>query len=186
MDELRNLWAQVGEANTFAAIADQLVLNGNEPTLPSSFRVATAAQASLGAAASAALPVGAARGLPAQRVRIDMAHAAAECNAYFALDGRVPDVWDKYSGVFRASDGWVRIHANFAHHRDAALAVLGLHAGEQTSKDDVTRALQGFSAQDFEDAVTAKGGVVAALRTRAQWLAHAQSRAVGAADLVEI
>ncbi|MFS2052375.1 hypothetical protein ACEN8K_26240, partial [Variovorax sp. CT11-76] len=45
---------------------------------------------------------------------------------WFSLDGRVPELWDAFSGLYRTSDGWVRIHANFAHHREGALRLLGL------------------------------------------------------------
>jgi hypothetical protein len=49
------------------------------------------------------------------------------------LDGRTPEVWDKISGLYACGGGrmpgWVRIHANFAHHRDGALRLLGLPPG---------------------------------------------------------
>jgi hypothetical protein len=183
---LADLWAGLGESAVWDAIQGDVRLTGSEPGLPSSFYVAAAAQASLAAAASAALALAAQRGMPRQGLTVNMAHAAAECSGYFAIDGRVPDLWDKYSGVFKTRDGWVRIHANFAHHRDVALGLLGLQAGEHTTKADVEQALQSWSAQDFEDAAAAKGGIVARLRTREQWLAHPQSAAVIASELVQI
>jgi CoA-transferase family III len=153
----------------------RVMLTGQDPVMPSSFAVGTAAQASIAAAALAATQVGIQRGLPAHTVSVDMQHAALECVTHYAMDGRVPDAWDKYSGAYRAQDGWVRIHANFAHHRDGALALLGLKAGDATTKADVQRALQAWRAQDFEQAAADHGLAVAALRTHAQWLAHAQA-----------
>jgi crotonobetainyl-CoA:carnitine CoA-transferase CaiB-like acyl-CoA transferase len=164
----------------------RVTLTGQDPVLPSSFAVGAAAQASIAAAALAATQVGVLRGLPAHTVSVDMPHAALECLTHFAIDGRVPDIWDKYSGVYRAQDGWVRIHANFAHHRDGALALLGLKAGEGTSKADVEKALQAWHAQDFEQAAAERGLVVAALRTHAQWLAHPQAAAIAEQPLFAI
>jgi crotonobetainyl-CoA:carnitine CoA-transferase CaiB-like acyl-CoA transferase len=113
-----------------------------------------------------------------------MTHAAVECCSYFELDGIAPDLWDKYSGVYRCADGWVRIHANFEHHRDGALALLGLKAGEGTSKADAERALRNWRAQDFENTATEKGLVVAALRARAQWEAHPHFPFIANAPLI--
>ncbi len=180
---LDTLWQQ---AVLPADALQRVTLTGHDPVLPSSFAVGAAAQASIAAAALAATQVGLLRGIPAHTVGVDMQHAALECLTHFAIDGRVPDIWDKYSGAYRAQDGWVRIHANFAHHRDGALALLGLKAGDQTSKADVERALQAWRAEDFEQAAAERGLVVAALRTHAQWQAHPQAKALAAESLFAI
>jgi crotonobetainyl-CoA:carnitine CoA-transferase CaiB-like acyl-CoA transferase len=169
-----------------APSAAQLELTGAEPALPSSFAVGTAAQASIAAAALAAAQVGGMRGAAAAQISVDMQHAALECISYFAVDGLVPNLWDKYSGIYKCADGWVRIHANFQHHRAGALAVLGLTPGEHCGKADVEAALQNWSAEDFETACAQRGLVVAALRTHAQWLAHPQSQAVAQQQLIAI
>jgi CoA-transferase family III len=169
------LWQQAGLPRD---ALQRVNLTGQDPVLPSSFAVGAAAQASIAAAALAATQVGVQRGMAAHTVAVDMEHAALECMTHYAIDGRVPDIWDKYSGTYRAQDGWVRIHANFAHHRDGALALLGLQAGDATSKADVERALQAWRAQDFEQAAAERGLVVAALRTHAQWQAHPQAAAI--------
>jgi CoA-transferase family III len=173
--ELATLWQQ---AALPAEALQRATLTGQDPVLPSSFAVGAAAQASIAAAALAATQVGLQRGMAAHTVSVDMQHAALECLTHYAIDGRVPNIWDKYSGAYRAQDGWVRIHANFAHHRDGALALLGLKAGDGTSKADVERALQAWRAEDFEQAAAERGLVVAALRKHAQWLAHPQAAAV--------
>ena len=99
-------------------------LGGSDPVLPSSFRVGAAAQSTIAAAALAACELGHVRGAERQQVRVDMAHAALECTSWFSLDGVSPDPWDKFSGLYQCADGWVRIHANFAHHREGALRLL--------------------------------------------------------------
>jgi len=117
------------------------MLSGADPVLPSSFAVGTAAQVSIAAAALAACELGHARGHDRQDVHVDMLHAALECVGWFSIDGRVPEVWDKISGLYRCADGWVRIHANFAHHREGALRLLGLPP-ETAQRADAERALR--------------------------------------------
>ncbi len=181
----RNAVAQLfQDAGLEAGALSRLRLTGADPIFSSSFAVGAAAQASIAAAALAASEVDRLRGAKPQTVGVDMTHAAVECCSYFELDGVAPDLWDKYSGAYLCSDGWVRIHANFAHHRDGALALLGLKAGESTHKDDVSRALKSWRAEDFETAATAKGLVVAALRTRAQWEAHPHFPFIANASLI--
>ena len=163
--------------------------------LPSSFAVASAAQASLAAAALAAAKLWALRhpDEPAQRVRVDRRHAALECMTRFQVNGQSPPMWDKLSGLYRCGDalagqrgGWVRLHANFAHHRDAALRLLGLPEGDQTERPALTQALARWPAEDFELALNQAGGVAAAARSLAQWDEHAQGQAVAAQPLLQI
>ena len=178
---LTAIWQQAGLPPD---ALQRVSLTGQDPVLASSFAVGAAAQASIAAAALAATQVGLLRGMPAHTVSVDMQHAALECLSHYAIDGRVPDIWDKYSGTYRAQDGWVRIHAKFAHHRDGALALLGLQAGDCTSKADVETALQTWRAQDFEQAAAQLGLVVAALRTHTQWLAHPQAAALAEQPII--
>ncbi len=154
-------------------------LSGSDPVLPSSLRVGSAAQSTIAAAALAACELGHARGAARQQVQVDMAHAALECTSWFSLDGVSPDPWDKFSGLYACADGWVRVHANFAHHRDGALKLLGLDPAI-AERADAERALLGWRAIDFESAAADAGLVVAALRTFAQWDACAQGQAVAA------
>ena len=159
------------------------MLSGADPVLPSSFAVGTAAQVSIAAAALAACELGHARGQIRQDVHVDMLHAALECVGWFSVDGRVPEVWDKFSGLYRCADGWVRVHANFAHHRDGALRLLGLPP-ETAQRADAERVLQAWRALDFEQAAADHGLVVAALRRFDEWDAHPQGQVVAAQPLL--
>src|SRR5689334_19679212 len=96
----------------------RVALSGAEPVLPSSFAVGTAAQVSTAAAALAASEIGRMRNGLVQDVAVDMRHAALECCAFFTVDGKRLELWDKLAGLYRCRDGWVRLHTNFAHHRD--------------------------------------------------------------------
>jgi len=156
-----------------------VALTGADPVQPSSFRVGTAAQASIAAAGLAAAEIWRARTGRAQRVAVAMRHAAAEFRSerHFRLDGQPPpDPWDAIAGTYRCGDGrWVRLHTNFPHHRDGVLRLLGGVAHERAA---VAAALQGWSAPEFEDAAAAAGLCVAMMRSFAEWDAHPQGQAV--------
>lgn len=160
-------------------------LTGSEPVLPSSFAVGTAAQATIAAAALAACELGHARGAPRQQVSVDMLHAAIECLGWFAIDGKVPDLWDKFSGLYRCADGWVRVHANFTHHREGALRLMGLDPATAT-REDAERAMLGWRALDFETATAEAGLVATALRSFEEWDATPQAAAIASQPLFTI
>ena len=184
MDALVPIWRAAGLP---AATLQQLSLTGHEPVLPSSFAVGTAAQTTLAAAALAATELGQHRNGVRQQVQVDMLHAALECCGHFKIDGRVPELWDKIAGLYRCKgDGWVRLHTNFAHHRDGVLRLLGLATGPDTEREAVAAALQKWQAFDFEDAAAQAGLVVAALRSFDEWDRHPQSAAVARDPLVVI
>src|SRR3982750_2280704 len=67
-EALASLWRDAGLPG---AALERIELVGGGPVLPSSFAVADAAQASLGAAALAATELGVARGHAARSVRVD-------------------------------------------------------------------------------------------------------------------
>lgn len=179
---LAGLWQLAGlpgEALGFAK------LTGHDPVFPSSFAVGTAAQASIAAAALAACEFGHLRGVPRQQVSVDMAHAALECTAWFSIDGHTPEAWDKFSGLYRCADGWTRIHANFAHHREGALRLLGLDPA-QADRAAAENAMLGWRAVEFETAAAEAGLVATALRTFEQWDATEQGLAVAGQPLLTI
>ena len=179
---LRSLW-------TLACLPPEALaqaqLTGADPVLPSSFAVGTAAQASIAAAALAACELGHQRGLARQQVSVDMRHAAYECLGWFSLDGRVPQAWDKFSGLYRCKDGWVRVHTNFEHHREGALRLLGLDPSN-ASREDAERAMQAWGALDFEQASAGRGLVATALRSFAEWDTSEQGQSIARQPLLSI
>src|SRR5690606_29425240 len=123
---LADLWAQAGgKSFSFEAVK----LTGTEPSLPSSFRVAAAAQASIAATGLAAAEIARLRGGRTQTVSVDMLHAAIECRSerYLTVDDKPPPpAWDAIAGVCKTGDGrFVRLHTNFPHHRDNICKLLG-------------------------------------------------------------
>lgn len=179
-DALQNIWATGNMPNEALPHAD---LTGADPVLASSFAVGTAAHSTVAAAALAACELGHTRGQARQNVGVDMQHAALECSGWFSLDGRVPEPWDKFSGLYRCADGWVRIHANFAHHRGGALRLLGL-APESVQRSDAERAMLAWKALEFEQVAADAGLVVAAFRSFDEWDKHPQGQAVAALPLM--
>src|SRR5579871_1559939 len=126
---LADLWTLAGGE---PAALDAVTLTGEEPQLPSSFRVAAAAQASIAAAGLAAAHVWKLRSREEQDVAVDMRHAVVECRSerYLRLEGTPPPpAWDAIAGVYRTRDRrFVRLHTNFPHHRDAVCRVLDCKA----------------------------------------------------------
>ena len=159
-----------------------LRLTGQDPVLPSSFAVGTAAQASLAAAGLAAASLWQMRGGQAQDVAVDMRDAAAEflSERLLRVDGEPgPEPWDAIAGLYPAADGWVRLHTNFPHHRDGVLRLLGC-ANDRAA---VAAALASWRAHAFEDAAAEAGLCVTALRSHAEWAASPQGRAVADSPL---
>jgi crotonobetainyl-CoA:carnitine CoA-transferase CaiB-like acyl-CoA transferase len=176
---LQHLWNDAALPQDALACAQ---LSGGDPVFPSSFAIGVAAQSTIAAAALAACELGHVRGQPRQAVAVDALHAAAECTGWFAIDGTAPDLWDTFSGLYETSDGHVRVHANFAHHREGALRLLGLDPATAT-RDDAARAMKSWRAIDFESAAAERKLVATALRSFDAWDATPQGRAIAAQPL---
>ncbi|MGC5012459.1 CoA transferase [Streptosporangium sp. DT93] len=175
-DHVRELAAELG------ITVPPLRVSGSDPVLPSVFRVGTAAAVAVGAATAA---VAAFRG-DGSEAAVDVREAAVAFRdeRHLRIDGTAVNLWAPLSGDYRTADGWVRLHCNFDHHRDAALAALALPAG--AAPDAVAHACAVRDAVEIEEAVTRAGGCAAAMRDRAGWLEHPQFRAVAASPLVRL
>ncbi|AVT75845.1 carnitine dehydratase [Rhodopseudomonas palustris] len=182
-DLLADLWTSVGAD---AAGLERVTLTGDEPQLPSSFRVDAAAQVAIAASGLAAAEIWAMRSGQAQGVSVDIRHAAIECRSERYLrknDEPPPPAWDPLAGVYQVKGGrYVRLHTNFPHHRDAVCRVLAC----EPVRDAVQAALLQWEGEAFETAAYAAGGVVALMRSREEWQALPQAAALDALPLVEI
>ncbi len=180
---LSDIWRTVGgDALALARVR----LTGAEPALPSSFKVGTAAQATIAAAALAASEVDCGRNGRAQQVVVDMRHAVAEfiSERLYTVDGKAPPpTWDKIAGTYQTGDGrWVRLHTNFPHHRQGILDMLGV----SYDRDEVAEALKRWTGQAYENEVARRGLVGAMMRSPDEWDAHLQGIAVAGLPLLEI
>jgi crotonobetainyl-CoA:carnitine CoA-transferase CaiB-like acyl-CoA transferase len=182
---LEAIWTDAGGDAAALALA-RVRLTGEEPQLPSSFRVGAAAQASIAAAGLAAAEIWRLRGGETQDVSVDMRHAVAECRSerYLRVDDKPPPpAWDAIAGVYKTGDGrFVRCHTNFPHHREAVCKVLDCKA----ERDAVQAALLRWSGEEFETAAYAAGGAIALMRSHDEWSALPQARALAELPLVLI
>jgi crotonobetainyl-CoA:carnitine CoA-transferase CaiB-like acyl-CoA transferase len=180
---LADLWALVGGE---PAALDAVTLTGEEPQLPSSFRVAVAAQTSIAAAGLAAAHVWKLRSGQSQDVTVAMRHAVVECRSerYLRVDGTPPPpAWDAIAGIYQTRDRrFVRLHTNFPHHREAVCRVLNCKA----ERDDVQAALMQSDAEAFETAAYAAGGVVAVMRSYKEWSDLPHAKALAALPVITI
>ncbi|KTT11638.1 CAIB/BAIF family CoA transferase [Pseudomonas oryzihabitans] len=162
-----------------AAAAWQLRV-ANADSLASCFPVSDLATVSMGVAGLALADLLGATG-PAAEVRVDRHLAAAWFSRSLKPQGwALPDAWDPVAGDYRTRDGWIRLHTNAAHHRAAALGVLGC----PETRAAVAEAVATWSATELETAVVAAGGCAAELRSLAAWQLHEQGRAVAAEPLL--
>ncbi len=180
---LADLWTSAGGE---PAALDAVTLTGEEPQLPSSFRVAAAAQTSIAAAGLAAAHIWKLRSGQSQGVAVDMRHAVVECRSerYLRVDGKPPPpAWDAIAGVYKTGDRrFVRLHTNFPHHRDAVCKVLDC----KPEREQVQAALMQWEGEAFETAAYAAGGVVAMMRSYDEWSDLPHARALAALPLIGI
>lgn len=92
----------------------------------------------------------------------------------------LPAQWDTVAGDYLAADGWIRLHTNAPHHRQAALAVLKT----APERDAVSQAVRRWKATALESAVVDNQGCAAAMLSAAAWRDHPQGRAVAAEPLL--
>jgi len=180
---LRDIWTSAGGENS---ALDALTLTGDEPQLPSSFRVAAAAQVSVAATGLAAAEIWKMRSGQAQDVTVDMRHAVVECRSerYLRVDGKPPPpAWDAIAGIYKTRDArFVRLHTNFPHHRDAVCKVLNC----KPEREEVQAALMQWDGEAFETAAYAGGCVVALMRPHDEWSATPHARALAELPLISI
>lgn len=149
--------------------------------LPSRLEVGSLA---VGAVAAAGLAARAVRG--AGRVTVDPRQVAVALSndRLQTIDGVRGQTFAPLSGFFEAADGWVRTHANYAHHRARLLTTLGLPPEAEARA--LAAAMAERPAQQVEDDVTAAGGIAVRVRTAGEWAAGEQARAVRGHDLLSV
>ncbi len=165
---------------------DQVTLTGSHSVMPSSFAVCAVAQSSIAAAAAMASLMAQHRTGKALPVTVDSLAAMMECTARFTINGETPAQWAELSGLYKTADGYVRVHANFDHHRDAALKVLGLPVGQGSSRADAEENALLWKSDALDQAIVNAGGACATLRSFDEWDKLPQARELAALPLVEL
>jgi len=149
--------------------------------LPSVFTVTDLASAAIGAASLALGEMLAITSDGFPSITVDRRLASFWFRSSIRPQGwHMPPIWDAVAGDYRAADGWIRLHTNAVHHREAALAVLGTPA----DKEAVAQAVSKWSASALEAAIVEQRGCAAAMRSQEDWALHPQGRAVAAEPLL--
>jgi CoA-transferase family III len=169
---MREIWRAAG-GGTAGPDAVSFIGSGE---LPSAFAVSDLAAATIGAAGLAVAElIAAGDGADGPRVEVDRRLASVWFTETIRpIDWQVPPPWDPIAGDYEAADGWIRLHTNAPHHRDAALAVLGAPA----EKAAVSQAVSRWRKDELEAAVVQNNGCAAAMRGLDDWRAHPHGAAV--------
>ncbi len=167
-------------------VRDVEFIGNLDPILPTSFRIAETASATLAAVGLAVADLWELRTGRRQSFSIDTRHATASLRStkYLRLDGaKVNTERNSVMGMYPTGDGrWSYLHCNFPHHRAAAMKVLNV----PEERDAVTKAVTEWDALELEEAIIAAGGAGGMVRSAAEWAEHPQGRAVASLPLMEI
>jgi crotonobetainyl-CoA:carnitine CoA-transferase CaiB-like acyl-CoA transferase len=164
---------------------DRLALHGDDPALPSRFRVGTVAASTIATMALACTECYRERTGKRQQVDVDVrrALAAFRSERMLRVDGAPPAFWGAISGFYQAGDDrWIQLHTNFAHHRDGVLKLLGC----ADDRAEVAAAIRDWRAAELDAALAEAGMCASLVRTPNEWRALAQAQAIGALPLIEI
>jgi hypothetical protein len=131
IEAARTIWLSAGLPEISLSY---LILNGEETSIKSSFRVTVAAQAAVGLSALSAAHLHALRARVEQSVSVNARDAVLSFSKlprkcikmlsnfesvdefWYTVDGQLPqgEVWDPIAGIYATKDnGFVRIHTNF-------------------------------------------------------------------------
>ncbi|KAL2802934.1 CoA-transferase family III domain-containing protein [Aspergillus granulosus] len=176
-DSVGYIWTTLGLP---AASLSQLRLPGEGLGLPSSFKIAHLAQASIGLSALLAAQIHAYRNsIPTPVVTVPLQHAAIEFKSerLYTLAGKpAPSPWGPIGGLHKAADGYVRLHDSFPNHRDGATTLLG--CPPDATRDDISSKISAWRAIDLESAAFNFKLVISALRSYTEWDVLPQARAI--------
>jgi hypothetical protein len=172
------LWAALeGDPGALGTLS----FEGPRQILASAFPVTEAATAAL---AIATLAV-AALDDDAGQVTVDSHHACAAVRGERFVrigDGTPPALWDSVAGDYPTADGWIRLHTNYQHHRQAALGVLDA----PEDRDAVAKAVRAWQGDALESAIVAAGGCAAVMRSVEEWRVHPHGRHVSERPVIAI
>lgn len=185
-DVISCLWDTTGsQDDRTGRPLDAVTTTGPRAVLPSTFDVTGLATGAVAAATLAtARLVATRRESPPPAVTVN----SREASAAFAGEGLFqpigwtqPPLWDPIAGNYRAGDGWIRLHTNYAYHRAAVERVLAAH-----DRDAVEAAVADRPADDIERAIVQAGGAAATMHNRSEWLASPAGAATAKAAALTV
>ena len=165
---------------------DLTITGGNDPILPTSFRIGDTSTAALSAVGLAVSDLWEFKTGRKQRVSVDARRATASLRSgkYMQMDGAgVSTERNMVMGTYPTKDGrWSYLHCNFPNHRAAALSVLGVNE----DRDEVTKAVAKWDAFDLEEAIIEARGAGGMVRSMEEWAIHPQAAAIASLPLMDI
>ena len=180
---LEHLWSL---AACDPSALDDIALTGDDPALPSVYRVGALAASTIGAAALAAAQCHRLRTGRAQRVGLTVrrALAAFRSERYLRIgDGHAPELRDPLMGFYETRDGqWIQLHTNFPHHRAGVVRLLGC----ADDLESVTAAIREWDGAALDAALADARLCAALIRSPQAWSALGQAQAIAALPLFEI
>lgn len=136
----------------------------------------------LGSVGAAAAALNLLAGAPGRFATTSALTAGAfDSSGHLRVSGHPIQGFAPLSGFRRTLDGWIRLHANYPHHEQRLMEALGA-----TTADGVAAALRSMESLEAEAAIQSRGGVAAAVRTRADWLASAMGRSAGTGPWIDV
>ncbi|MGE5517808.1 MAG: CoA transferase [Bacteroidota bacterium] len=168
-------------------VAD-VTVSGQDPWVPSAFRVGECAAAALGAQAAAVAEIWRRRTGQRQSVRVDALGGALSTFSvhYQSQHGyEIPQNEPSYplTTFYPTADGrWFFPHGAFPKLRNGLMDVFRC----TMNPGSIAAAIASNTAQHWENLVAEAGLCGAMARSRAEWLAHPQGKALAAEPLVEI
>ncbi|MEX3930801.1 CoA transferase [Paraburkholderia phymatum] len=180
---LDHLWSVAG---CDPALLNYAAIDGNDPALPSVFRVGTLASASIAAMGLAAAECFRLRTGRMQRVEVSVRRAlvAFRSERYLRVnDGLPPELRHPVTRFYSTRDGrWVQLHTNFPHHLQGVLKVLGCDGDPGA----VAEAIRGWDGAKLDQTLADAGLCAALIRSPREWAALDQAKAIANLPLFEI
>ncbi len=183
---LADAWRALGgDADHLDALR---ITGGDDGAAPLGGLAATGAlaTATAGAALVAAAELAQARTGARPDVALDAAHVAAAFTSerHVELDGASPgSAFDPLSAFLPVRDGWIRLHANYPHHRAAVMRALG---HPRDGADGVAAAVAERDGEELETAIVNAGGCAAVVRDADTWRAHPAGAATTGGGLLDL
>lgn len=169
----------------------RISITGQDPVVPSRYRMGLASAAALGAMATGIGEIWKQRSGAMQDIHIDVKKAAVpglRTLAYVRRNGhglQLSRPASENQVFFESRDGrqiYLLRHAFYHEHFSRLLASLDC----SSATDSIARAVARRDAQELEDALAANKAMGAIARTREEWLAHPQGSYLSARGPIEV
>jgi len=155
---------------------------GDDPILPTPFRVARAAAAGLGLGAAAANEIWRLRGGSQQEISLDLKAASSSLVSFslLRLNGAAiprPGADKPTIGLYQGMEGrWIHLHGGFPHLEKRTLDLLNA----ANTKDAIAASVAKWNVFALEESLAFMGQCGAVVRTEEEWRASPQGAALAA------